>query len=56
MWHAWKRREKYTKVKVRKPEGKQPFRRTRRRWEDVIRLNLGEIGLGGGGALDSTDS
>jgi hypothetical protein len=33
---------------VGKPEGKRPLGRTRRRWEDVIRINLGEIGLGVG--------
>jgi hypothetical protein len=38
-----------------KPEGKRPLRRPRRRWEDVIRLDLRESGLGGGG-LDSTGS
>jgi hypothetical protein len=33
---------------VGKPEGKRPLGRTRRRWEDVIRINLGEIGWGCG--------
>jgi hypothetical protein len=31
---------------VGKPEGKRPLGRTRRRWEDGIRMYLGEIGLG----------
>jgi hypothetical protein len=47
MWHAWERREKCTKVLVGKPEGKRPLGRPRRRWEDGIRMDLREIGLGG---------
>jgi hypothetical protein len=38
---------KVYKVLVGKPEGKRPLGRPRRRWEDGIRMNLGEIGLGG---------
>jgi hypothetical protein len=38
---------KVYKVLVGKPEGKRPLGRSRRRWEDGIRINLGEIGLGG---------
>jgi hypothetical protein len=30
-----------------KPEGKRPLGRPRRRWEDGIRMDLREIGLGG---------
>jgi hypothetical protein len=30
--------------------------RPSRKWEDGIRMDLGEIGLGGGGGLDSTNS
>jgi hypothetical protein len=41
---------------VGKPEGKRPLGRPRRRWEDGIRMDLREIGLGGGGGLDSTVS
>jgi hypothetical protein len=40
---------------VGKPEGKRPLERPRRRWEDGIRMDLREIGLGGFG-LDSTGS
>jgi hypothetical protein len=40
---------KLYKVLVGKPEGKRPFGRPRRRWEDGIRMDLREIGLGGGG-------
>jgi hypothetical protein len=38
---------KVYKVLVGKPEGKTPLRRPRRRWEDGIRMDLSEIGLGG---------
>jgi hypothetical protein len=31
-------------ILVGKREGKRPFGRPRRRWEDNIRLDLGEIG------------
>jgi hypothetical protein len=34
-------------ILVGKPEGKRPLGRSRRRWEDGIRMNLREIGLGG---------
>jgi hypothetical protein len=34
---------------VGKPEGKRALGRPRRRWEDGIRMDLKEIGLGGGG-------
>jgi hypothetical protein len=44
MWHAWER--KLYKVLVGKPEGKRPLGRPRRRWEDEIRMDLREIGLG----------
>jgi hypothetical protein len=38
---------KLYKVLVGKPKGKRPLGRPRRRWEDGIRINLREIGLGG---------
>jgi hypothetical protein len=38
---------KVYKVLVGKPEGKRPLGRQRRRWEDGIGIDLGEIGLGG---------
>jgi hypothetical protein len=31
---------------VRKPEGKRPLGRPRRRWVDDIRMDLGEVGWG----------
>jgi hypothetical protein len=34
----------YYKILVGKPEGKRPLRRTRRRWEDNIRIDIREIG------------
>jgi hypothetical protein len=41
------RGEKVYKVLVGKPEGKRPLGRPRRRWEDEVRMELREIGLGG---------
>jgi hypothetical protein len=38
---------KVYKVLVGKPEGKRPLGKPRRRWEDGVRIDLGEIGLGG---------
>jgi hypothetical protein len=38
---------KVYKVLVGKPEGRRPLGRPRRRWEDGIRMDLREIGLGG---------
>jgi hypothetical protein len=35
------------KVLVRKPEGKGPLGRPRRRWEDNIKMDLQEMGCGG---------
>jgi hypothetical protein len=34
------------RVLVRKPEGKTPLGRARRRWEDNIKIDLREIGWG----------
>jgi hypothetical protein len=42
MWHAWERN--VYSVLMGKPEGKRPLERTRRRWEDGIRMDLREIG------------
>jgi hypothetical protein len=38
---------KVYKVLVGNPEGKRPLGRPRRRWEDGVRMDLKEIGLGG---------
>jgi len=35
------------RVLVRKPEGKRPVWRSRRRWEGNITMNLQEVGGGG---------
>jgi hypothetical protein len=35
------------RVLVRKPEGKRPLGRTRRRWEDNIKVDLQQVGCGG---------
>jgi hypothetical protein len=44
MWHAWER--KVYRVLVRKPEGKRPLGRPRRRWKDGIRMDLRKTGWG----------
>ena len=36
------------KVLVGKPEGKRPFGRPRRRWEDNIKMDFEEVGRGFG--------
>jgi hypothetical protein len=38
---------KLYKVLLGKPEGKRPLGRPRSRWDDGIRMDLREIGLGG---------
>jgi hypothetical protein len=38
-------------VLVGKPEGKRPLERPRSRWKDGIRMDLREIGWGGGFTL-----
>jgi len=40
------------RVLVEKPEGKRPLRRPRRKWEYNIKMDLQEIGRGGGHGLD----
>jgi hypothetical protein len=35
------------RIFVGKPEGKRPLGRPRRRWEDIIKIDLREIGWGG---------
>jgi hypothetical protein len=34
------------RVLVRKPEGRRPLKRPRRRWEDNTRMDLREVGCG----------
>jgi hypothetical protein len=40
-------REDVYRVLVGKPEEKRPLGRPRRRWEDNIEMDLGEIGIDG---------
>ena len=35
------------RVLVEKPDGRRPFERPKRRWEDNIRMDLQEVGCGG---------
>ena len=44
--HTGERRGVY-RVLVGKPEGKRPFGRPRRRWEDNNKMDLQEVGRGG---------
>ena len=48
-WHEARMGEKRGayRVLVRKPEGKRPLGRPRRRWEDNIKMDLQEVGYGG---------
>jgi hypothetical protein len=41
------------RVLVGKPEGKRPLGRPRRSWEDNVKMNLREVGLGCGGCIES---
>jgi hypothetical protein len=50
MWRVWGRIEVH-RVLVRKPEGKRPLGRSRRRWEDIMK-DLQEVGGGRGNALE----
>ena len=40
------------KVLVGKPEGRRPLGRPRRRWEDNIKMDLQEVGMGCGDWLE----
>jgi hypothetical protein len=41
------------RVLVGEPEGKRPFGRPRRRWEDNIKMDLQEVGVGCGDWIES---
>ena len=41
------------KMLTGKPTGKRPLGRSRRRWEDNIRMDLEEIGISAGNWVDS---
>jgi hypothetical protein len=45
--HAARMGQERKVYKVEKPEGKRPLGKPRRRWENVIRMDLREIGLDG---------
>ena len=47
MTRMWEERGVHS-VLVGKPEGKRPLERPRRRWEDNIKMDLQEVGGGGG--------
>jgi hypothetical protein len=47
MWHAWERGETCTGFWWESPK-KRPLERPRRRWEDGIKMDLRQIGCGGG--------
>jgi hypothetical protein len=40
------------RILVGRSEGRRPLERSRRRWEDNIKMNLQEVGWGGGHGLD----
>jgi hypothetical protein len=44
------------RVLVGKPDGKRPLVRSKHRWEDGVKMDLREIGLGGGCGVDSPGS
>ncbi len=50
VWHVARMEEGrgVHKVLVGKPEGKRPWVRTRRRWEDNIKMDFEEVGRGCG--------
>jgi hypothetical protein len=53
--HMGEERKVYN-VLVGKPEGKRPLGRPRHRWENGIRMDLGEIDKGGWCGMDSIGS
>jgi hypothetical protein len=50
MWHVC--RTGTYRVSVEKPEGKRPLVRPRYKWEDNIKMDLQEVGLGEGGGCN----
>jgi hypothetical protein len=47
MWHTWERREKCTGVWWESPKERDDLEDQGVKWEDGIRMDLREIGLGG---------
>jgi hypothetical protein len=45
MWHFGGQERAY-RVLVGRPEGKRPIERSRRKWEDNIKMDLQEVGWG----------
>jgi hypothetical protein len=43
------------RVLVGKPKGKRPLGRPRRRWQDNIRMDLQEVGVGCGDWIESAE-
>jgi hypothetical protein len=52
MWRVWEERG-VNRVLVKNPEEKRPLRRPRHRWEDNIKMDLQEIGVGCGDWIES---
>jgi hypothetical protein len=48
------RGEAYIRFSVEEPEGMRPHGRTRRRWEDNIKMDIKEVGLVGIDWIDVT--
>jgi len=46
MWHVWER-TCVCRVLVGKLDGKRPLGRSRRRWENNIKMDLQQVGCGG---------
>jgi hypothetical protein len=47
MGRSWGRGDVFYRVLIRRPEGKRPLERPRRRWEDNIKMELRDVGLDG---------
>jgi hypothetical protein len=47
MWHAWGEGRCVYRILVGRLEGKRPLGRSRRRWEDNIKMDLRDIRIDG---------
>jgi hypothetical protein len=45
MWHAWGEVRGAYNILVGRPEGMRPLGKPRRRWDDNIKMDLGQIGF-----------